>query len=170
MIHHIIARAERSLGQPLDYLRDIAASSRTAFWKFLLFLPLARHRRHLPSDLWHAARITATRQADCGSCLQITVDQAIADGVAPGRVLSLLRGEEIDSVTRLIVDYVEAILDHRDSDAIPLRDEIVEVYGRDALPDLALAISTSQVFPLIKRSLGLSSTCSVVDVTIPPSR
>src|ERR671921_552146 len=78
---------ERKLGGvSIDYLRHIARTSLSSFFKFALFTPLAKHRRRLPPDAYHVARIVATQHEDCGTCVQIEVNLARRAGV-PADVL-----------------------------------------------------------------------------------
>jgi len=58
-------KAERRLRVPADYLGRIGETSFAGFLKFLLFLPLAAHRRRTDPALAHAARIVATQHEDC---------------------------------------------------------------------------------------------------------
>ena len=171
MIESVIRNAERRVGVPMDYLRAIARSSRAAFWKFLLFLPVASHRRVLTPELWHAARIAATQHADCGTCVQITVNLALADKVPAELLRSLARRDDaaLPAAVARVVAFTRAALSQDDTTADALREQIVREHGEAALAELALAISTAQVFPLTKRVLGQAKSCSLVQVEIPPS-
>jgi alkylhydroperoxidase family enzyme len=92
LIHRLIARQEQRFGVPLDDLRELAAASTAAFLKLLLFAPLASHRRHLPREAWHLARLAATQSEDCGTCVQIVLYFARRDGVAPEALRAALAG------------------------------------------------------------------------------
>ncbi len=72
---------ERRLGVPLDYLRHMLRVSLRSFWTFTRILPISEHRRALPAAPYSIARMVATRDADCGTCLQIEVNLALAAGV-----------------------------------------------------------------------------------------
>ena len=43
-------------------------------------------------EAWHLARLAATQAEDCGTCVQIVVTLAKADGVAPGLIQTALAG------------------------------------------------------------------------------
>ena len=77
-----IEKEERRLGASLDYLRHILRVSLPAFFKFVKLMPMATHRKVLSIDAYHVARIVATKHEDCGSCVQIQINLAKADGVS----------------------------------------------------------------------------------------
>lgn len=169
MIESVIRSAERRVGVSMEYLRTIARASRSAFWKFLLFMPVASHRKVLTPELWHAARIAATQHADCGTCVQITVNLALADQVPADLLRSLVRRGDaaLPAPVARIAAFTRATLAQEDATADALREQIVREHGEAALAELALAIATAQVFPLTKRVLGQVKSCSLVQVEIP---
>jgi alkylhydroperoxidase family enzyme len=170
-IYSLISRrldaAEEFLGESLEYLRHIARTSLSAFFKFALFTPLSQHRKKLPVEAYHVARLVATQDEDCGTCVQIIVNVA--------------RREKVP------VEILKAVLDARPDDLPPdLRDvyhfaaEVVkatymeeeyrgrlrERYGEEGLIELALAIASARVFPVTKRALGYALSCSKVEVRV----
>ncbi|RBP47577.1 hypothetical protein DES53_101374 [Roseimicrobium gellanilyticum] len=165
----IIQAAERATGVTMDYLRFIAQHSRSGFWKFLRFMPLARYRRKLPPDLWHAARIVATQVDDCGTCVQVTVNLALKDGI-PASLLQALahrKDEKLPPNVRDTVMLVRAALTGDESTATPLREALVRQHGEEGLAELALAVASARVFPTTKKVLGLAKSCSIVEVDVP---
>jgi hypothetical protein len=165
----IIQAAERATGVTMDYLRFLAEHSRSGFWKFLRFMPLARYRRKLPPELWHAARIVATQVEDCGTCVQITVNLALKDSI-PGPLLqALVRGEDekLPAEVRDTATLVRASLAGDEPTATPLREALVRQHGEEALAELALAVASARVFPTTKKVLGLAKSCSIVKVDVP---
>ena len=72
---------ERALGVSLDYVRYILRTSLSSFLKFSLFMPLSKNRRSLPASPYSVGRIVATRDEDCGTCVQIEVNLAKKAGV-----------------------------------------------------------------------------------------
>src|SRR5712691_1390482 len=109
MVRHLMLKrldsAERSLGVSLDYLRHIVRTSLTAFIKFALFTSLAQHRSKLPAAPYRVARIVATRDEDCSTCVQIEVNFDRKDGVP--------------------ADVIRAALNNRPQDLTP---ELADVY------------------------------------------
>ena len=162
----VIARQERALGVDLDYLRSLADASTAAFAKFALAMPVAQHRSLIPTTLWHLARLAATRAQDCGTCLQIVVNQARADGVPAAALQSALADDgRLTRDERLVIRYGEAVAARADvvGEAI---ESVRERFGEEGLTELALAVATVQLFPILKRGLGQAVACSRVDVTV----
>ncbi|TAE50812.1 MAG: hypothetical protein EAZ89_11325 [Bacteroidetes bacterium] len=166
MISFIISQAERSIGVPMDYLRSIARGSRSAFWKFMLFMPLSGHRKRLPKELWHAARIVVTQHMDCGACVQITVNMALQEGLPAAWVRAVLNRNEatLSPEVKTAMDYADAVVKQDELAALPLREALLKAYGEAGLVDLALGIAGAQVYPVTKRALGLAVSCSKVEI------
>jgi len=49
-------------------------------------------------------------------------------------------------------------------EADPLRDEIVRRWGKAGLVDIAMSLTTAQMYPTLKYALGHGKTCSRVTV------
>ena len=162
----IIASQEAALGVPLDYLRSIAGTSTAAFAKFAAAAPLLGHRQHAPAGVWHLARLAATRVQDCGTCVQIVVNQARADGVPAATLRAALDGEAetLGDDERLALGYGEAVATRRDEGAAV--EAVRERWGEPVLVELALAVATAQLFPVLKRGLGQAVACSLVTVDV----
>jgi alkylhydroperoxidase family enzyme len=166
VINALISRSERQLGAPLDYLRFIARTSFTAFVKFLSFMPLSSHRQSLPKPLWHAARIAATLEEDCGTCVQITVNQALQEGVSPALVQAVVKQQlaALPEDMQQIIRYAQAVTRRDDLFIAEMCPKLMAAYGEAALTDLALGIATARVYPSVKRALGMAVSCSQVEV------
>lgn len=166
MINALISRSERQLGAPLDYLRFIARTSFAAFVKFLGFMPLSSHRQSLPRPLWHAARIAATLEEDCGTCVQITVNQALQDGVPAAWVQAVVKQDlnALPADVTEIIRYTQAVTRRDDVLIAEMCPKLMATYGEAALTDLALGIATARVYPSVKRAIGMAVSCSRVEV------
>jgi hypothetical protein len=158
-------REEARLGESLDWMRYILRRSLAAFRKVARFMPMADHRAAAPKDVWHVARIAAIRHEDCGPCLQIIVDEALHDGIAPAIVQAALAndagalGPRLDLARR----FAMAVAAHAD-EAESLRRQLVAAIGEAALVDLALTIAGVRVYPTIKRALGYATSCRLVEI------
>ena len=165
LVERAIRKQEADLGAPLDYLRDIADASTSAFVKFGLFAPLSQHRSVLPREVWHLARLGATLAQDCGTCVQIVVNAARADGVPAPLLRDALAGEPLPADPQLAFDYGAAVA--RDADDVLEHVAAARVrFGDDGLVELALAVATAQVFPIVKRGLGKAVACARVQVDV----
>ncbi len=167
LLERAVAAQERRFGVPMDYLRRIAEASTVAFAKFGLFTPLASHRSVLPADVWHVARIAATQAADCGTCVQIAVNAARADGVPPATIRAALTADDsvLGADGALARRFGVAVATHADD-----RGETVAAvaarWGEAGQTELALAVATVLVFTTLKRGLGLDVACSLTPPTI----
>ena len=167
LVERTITRQERGFGQSMNYLRDIAGSSLGAFFKYALFIPMSRHRKAASPEIAAVAWIAAMRHEDCGPCLQITVDHALASGVDRKLVRAALAGDRDalgDSLGE-VYEYATAVASG-DPRANALSDALRERLGRDVLVDLALGIASARVFPTLKRALGHARSCSLVRVEV----
>jgi alkylhydroperoxidase family enzyme len=171
MIRKLILRRldaeERSLGESLDYLRHVVRTSLPSFIKFALFTPLSQHRRKLPPAPYRVARIVATQDEDCGTCVQIEVNLARKDGVPAEFVRAVLDGRpeglppELEEVYRFAKAVVGASGEEGE-----LRERLRERYGEEGLVELALGIAAARVFPVTKRALGYATSCALVEVRV----
>lgn len=161
----IIRRTERQMNARLDELRSLADASTAAFVKMGLFRPLSLHRRRAPVVLWHLARIAADREQDCGTCLQIAVTAARRDGV-PAATLRAALADDAAGLTadeRLAVAYGRAVA-ARAPDVDVCVTQVRSRWGETVLTELALAVATVQVFPVLKRGLGQATACALVEI------
>jgi alkylhydroperoxidase family enzyme len=169
MLRWIIGRkldaVERDLGESADYLRFMARASLVSFVKFTKVLAVAEHRRKLPLDAHHVARLVATRDEDCGTCVRVEIRLAKKAGVPPD-VIRAVVDEAPERLTERLADvyrFAESVVTARYDDET-LRRRIRDAYGDAALVELALAIAGCRVFPIVKRTLGFAASCSKVDV------
>ena len=159
--------AERKLGGvSVDYLRHVARTSLPAFFKFSLFMPLAAHRRKLPADAYHVARLVATRHEDCGTCVQIEVNLARQAGVPADLLRAVLAGRvgELSPELADVYHFAGAVAAARDD--AELRACLRARYGEEAFVELALAIAAARIFPTTKRALGYATSCALVKVQV----
>ena len=130
------------------------------------------HRLHsigknVPRIPYHVARLVATRDEDCGTCVQIEVNLALKDGVPPDVIRAVLDDrlevlpDELADVHRVAKSVVEA-----PGDDDELRQRVRERDGNEGLVDLALGIATARVFPVTKRALGYAKSCSPVQIKV----
>lgn len=164
LLERAVARQEAELGVPLDYLRTLGETSPGMVLKMAAFAPLAGHRKATPPDLWHLARLAATRVQDCGTCVQVVVNQALADGVPTSTLRSALDGGALEDGQRLALRFGRAVA--AQDGAREAGEAVRDQFGDDVRVELALAVATCQVFPILKRALGQDVACSLVDVEV----
>ena len=156
---------ERRLGGSLEYLRHILRVSLRSFFKFIRIVPLAKYRRTLPPGPYHVARIVATRDEDCGTCVQMAVNLAKQDGVATAHLRSVLdrKPENLPDDLADAYRFAEGVVTASGAEN-DLRQKIRERHGEEALVELAFAIAACRVFPITKRALGYAVSCSDVQI------
>lgn len=169
IVRFVQREVERRLSVRADYLGALGEASFSGFLKFLLFLPAAGHRSRTSAVLIHAVKIVATKEEDCGPCVQMAVNAALDDGVAPDIVSAVLRREkhQMPEDVALVVTFAETVLSRDGSDDAP-REEIRLRIGPSAVAELSLAIATARVFPTLKRGLGFARSCSLAQVRVEP--
>lgn len=74
LIYRKLASEEKKLGASMDYVRHIVRTSLRAFFRFVMILPVSEYRRTLPVGGRAVAKLVATRDEDCGSCVQIELE------------------------------------------------------------------------------------------------
>jgi hypothetical protein len=163
----IIDRFERKFGEKLNYMRDIANASPSAFYKFALFMPFAKHHRAAPLDAYFLSSIGALQHEDCGPCLQIAVDQALAAGLRPEVVSAAIAGDaRLTEDQKLYLDFGRAVAANA-PETEDMRQRVAAKLPPTAMVDLAIAISCARVFPALKRALGHAQSCALVKIRVP---
>jgi alkylhydroperoxidase family enzyme len=135
---------------------------------------MSRHREGIPKEPYYAAKIRAAIAEDCGPCAQLTVNMALEAGVDPERVRAIVNADlaALPAETREVLRFTELVLAH-DPEADAVREAIVDRWGDDALISLALAISSTRIYPMLKYVLGHGRTChrlTVKDAALVPQR
>ena len=123
-------------------------------------------RTAAPPAALAAASLVGTLAEDCGPCVQISADMAVAEGVAPGVVRAIVAGDEagMGETAGLAWRFACASLGRDMEVADPLRDEIVRRWGERALAAIALQLTTARMYPTLKYALGYGKACSKVVV------
>jgi len=162
-----IRSAEKRLGEPLDYLREMYDHSPGAFSQFAKVAKAAGYRSKLPAAPFHVARLVAVRMQDCGPCVQAVVNLAKEDGVEPAILKAALEGnvEALPDSLRDVYYFAEAVAAASGEEG-QYRERLRQVFGEEALIEMAMAIALCQTFPILKRGLGHAKSCSLVKVEV----
>ena len=167
IIYRKLASEEKKLGASMDYVRHIVRVSLRAFFKFIKVVPLSEYRRKLPVDAHFVARLVATRDADCGSCLQIEVNLAKRDGVDTAILRALIdqKPHDLPDALNRVYRFAKGVVEaNGEEDA--LREDIKTLYGEEGLVELSLAMAACRVFPIVKRGLGYAKSCELIEVKL----
>ena len=165
LIRRQLSKFEAAFDYDATYLRELLGMSRTAFMRFSRVQAMANYRDGVPLAAWYAAKITAARSEDCGPCAQLAVDMARRAGMSDALLRAVLRddfpamGEEVSFATR----YARAAITH-DAALPTLRDEVRQRWGDKALASLALTVTATRMYPMLKYALGHGQACQRVRV------
>ena len=156
---------EKKLGESVEYLRHIVEVSPIAFLRFASIVPFANCRQVLPKDVWYTAQLATLQHEDCGPCLQITVNLALADGVDGQLIRAVLDGDR-DKITHEIADVADFArsIARKDVDVDALRNKLQSRYGDRGMIELSYAIAAGRIPPTVKRVLGYAKSCQEVTV------
>ena len=160
LARRLIDAQERMTGSSADYARDLHAGSPGAFWRFVISTTSTRYVKMLPPEVYCVAGLAALRAEDCGPCVQIGVNLALAQGIAPAVIRAAATGDtaSLSEENRLAYDFAHAVATG-DFRAEELRPMIERNWGKAGLAELALEIATVRAYPAMKRALGYARTC-----------
>jgi hypothetical protein len=152
-----------------SYMGEYAAASPGGFWRYLLAMPFAQYRKRAPADVYFAAKLVATRRADCGPCLRLVYNMAREAHVDEVVIRAALTDEACaaNDTTQardvdLVVRYANAVLDQDLLTVGEVGEALVERWGEAVLNEVAGAIAFGQFFPTIKRGLMHAQACEPV--------
>lgn len=157
------ARFGSRYGYDASYLQDLVDTDRNGALRLALASSFTRHRFGLPAAPYFAAKIVATRHADCGACLKLAIDMAVEAGVPLPDIRRLLLDSagEAPPEMCLAARYAHAVAEH--DPALPgIIEDCTRRWGKRGLAGLAAAVTCGQFFPLLKRGLGQASACTPV--------
>ena len=163
LVERLIRKQEAVTGESADFMRDIYAGNPGAFWRFAMFVPMSRVAGTLPLDAACAVRIAASHAEDCGPCLQTTITLSLAAGANPDMLRAAVASNTtaMDEKTRIAFEFAEAIIAH-DIRAEELRPVIEAWWGKAGITEIALAIASTRVYPMVKRAMGYAHACQHV--------
>ncbi len=167
LIHRILDSEEKKLGESVDYIRHVVDTSPGAFFRFAAVMPMANARKVLPVDAWFVAQTVASQDEDCGTCLQITLNLARKARVAPEVLRAVVEGRADDLPDDMADIYrftAGVVASNGEDDA--LRETLRRRYGDRGLIELAYAIASARVPPIVKRTLGYAKSCSLMRVNV----
>ncbi len=167
MLAMLLKRAFRKFGgrygYDTSYLTELADNDTTGAFRLALVSPFTGHRFGLDAAPYFAARITAARQTDCGSCLRLTIAMAREAGV-PMRDIRAMLLDGAETARRdmaLARHYAEAVL--ANDPALPTILGACEArWGTTGVAGLAAATVSGSFYPLLKRGLGHGNACEPV--------
>ncbi len=162
LVGFMTRREEKKLGASLEYVRYIAQHDFSGLLKFSKLKGLSEHRRVLPPSVFHTIKLVGAQREDCGSCVDIAIQLAKKDGVAPETIQSVLAGRvaSLSEDERLAYEFTHEVCDrtHGQSER---RERWRQKFGDRGVVEAALAIGSAQIFPIIKRAAGYTKACKI---------
>lgn len=133
---------------------------------------ISAYRRDVPPDVYSTAALLATRNGDCGPCLQLGVRMAQQAGVSNETIRAVLAGDRhaMPEAVQFAYDYTKGVL-ARDGWEVAAREELRKRYGPRAIVSLSYAIAMGGFYPAFKYALGVGHACQrirVGDVDVVP--
>jgi alkylhydroperoxidase family enzyme len=169
LLTRLVDRLERLLGVELPYLRVVADHAPGALVPIGLTMPASAYGRRVPAPVLHMVRLGATQAQDCGECLQIAVNVALADGVPAEDIQVALegRGVSLPEEYRDAFDFGFRVADG--SGAERLRDVLRERYAERGVIEASMAAAGAQFFPALKRGMGYAQACDLEHLSLGPA-
>lgn len=169
LLHRKLRAFERAHGYDASYMHDLLDTDLGAFLKFARASGLGTYRKDVPADVYMAAGITSSIQADCGPCTQLGVGFALKAGVPAAAIAAVVRGDlaAMSPEVALGARFARAIL-ARDVAVDALREDVARRWGPRAVVALAYAVMTAQLYPALKYATGHGKACTRVVVAGEP--
>ena len=161
LLHRKLRAFEREHGYDATYMHELLDTDLGAFLKFERAVGLGAYRKDVPADVYMAAGLTSSIQADCGPCTQLGVGFALQAGVSPSSIAAVARGDlaAMSDDVALGARFARAVL-ARDLAADEYREEIERRWGPRAVLALAYAVMAAQLYPTLKYALGHGKACT----------
>jgi hypothetical protein len=157
-----ITQEEVRVGASTDWARHVLKYSTEAFLKYVLLIPLSRHRRHASAEAISVAKLIAVEKEDCGSCVQIAINEAKEMGVSKEIIRDVIQHKfnQLPTELQITVNFAVAILE-RNSQENEAREKLILALGERAHVEISIAIATARFYPTVKRALGFSQACGL---------
>lgn len=160
-----MAAFEKKFSYDMGYARELLSWSGKGFRQFIRVAAMANHRENVPLSTWFAVKLVGARAEDCGPCTQLVIDMARSAGVADQVLRAVLRNaiSAMDADTSLGYRYALAVVERR-TDVLELRDAVLERFGTKGMASLALTLTGSRMYPMLKYAMGHGHACVRVRV------
>src|SRR5262245_46705144 len=174
LIHRKLSAFEREHEYDASYMHEVLDTDLGAFLKFGRATALGAYRKDVPIDVYLAAALTSSIQADCGPCTQLAVGMALRMGIAAPTIAAIVKRDEaaMSDEVALGARFARTVL-ARNPAVDVCREEIVQRWGPRALLALTFAVMSAQLYPALKYALGHGKACTRVVVagqTVSPRR
>jgi hypothetical protein len=143
------------------YMREMVKSSPEGFDTYTNFIPMGSYNKVLSKDVMWVCKLASTLTEDCGACVQLAIKLALEQGVSVEMAKTVVQSpENLSDDLKLIYKFSQAVALGSDNFS-ELQKDVANKYSKEELTELALAISSTKVYPTIKRALGHFKSCSL---------
>lgn len=112
--------------------------------------------------VWAGAALASTLDGDCGSCVQLTIDQSIEIGVAANHMEQCVKGTP-DRHTGVGLGFLFAQAAIKGTPEVnALRAQIVARYGENTAVAVSYAAACGRIYPVLKRAMGHNDSCQIL--------
>lgn len=148
------------------YMRELLEYSPMGLAKLNNFIPLSTHIEKLsPEDYW-LAKLATMQVEDCGECLQLNVRMALEAGVSKNLVRAAINGgDKLAENMKDVYLYAKSVAKHELIDD-ELMERIEARYDKGSLFEFGICIATVKVFPTIKRAVGYTRACNLIEIEV----
>lgn len=148
------------------FMHELLEYSQEGFKRFTNFQPMARHRERLQPEVYWTVKLASMQAEDCGDCLQLNVRMALEAGVPRAIVENIIYNTDaLEPELRDIHAFASSVarsIEPNDE----LKTRIEARFDKGDLLEMGLAIAATRVFPAIKRTLGYTRQCALVELEI----
>ena len=150
-----------------SYMKNMLKEAPLAYQTFEGFLPMASYSNKIEKDVFFVAQLTAMKNEDCGTCLQLIVDKEIEAGVDKNIIEDLMfnEGKNLDDELKDVHEFTLAVVSYEEVDK-NLYDRMNWTYSKEIMVELSLAIASCKVFPTLKRVLNNFESCSLIKIKV----
>ncbi len=150
-------------GYDTSYLEEVANLDTSGAFKLGLVAQFTGHKFGLAAEPYFAAKVTAAKWADCGSCLRLSIAMAAEAGVKRADLIAMLVGpaEDVPADMALAARYTQATIDNA-ADLPEIIAGCEERWGRKGMAGLSAAVVSGLFYPLFKRGVGYGNVCEPV--------
>ena len=148
------------------YMREMLETSPAGYNKFNNAMSLVGHRELLDKDTYWVAKLAAMRSEDCGECLQLNVRMAKESDVDTEVIRGAIsQGQGLADALKDVHDYAVGVsLNSLTDSALVARVE--SRLNKGQLLELGVCVSTAKLFPVIKRAVGYTKSCSLIEISV----
>lgn len=159
----LLIRLEEQGQQDVRYLLFMQEHSPKRLRAFLKAARISNLHQSVPSDMAMTVQLVAVLFEACGSCLQLVVQLAEKANMPTHQLRAVVRQDvqAMNAEVALAYRYAVSVLTVSDTQDTE-RAQVIGRLGNSGLIDLALAMQSVRLYPMLKKALGYAVACEPV--------